>query len=78
MAATENLPREKGDKLNTAIFEGATINTPSLLATEDYIASLEWAKSIGGLAELHARADRNAQTVFDWIEATPWVSQYGR
>ena len=64
---------KKGEKLNRAIFEGATINTPSLLATEDYIAALEWAKSIGGLAELHARADRNAQTVFDWIEATPWV-----
>lgn len=64
---------KKGDKLNRAIFEGATINTPSLLATEDYIASLEWAKSIGGLAELQARADRNAQAVFDWIEATPWV-----
>ncbi len=64
---------KKGNRLNRAIFEGATINTPSLLATEDYIASLEWAKSIGGLAELHARADRNAQTVFDWIEATPWI-----
>jgi len=64
---------KKGDKLNTAIFEGATINTPSLLATEDYIASLEWAKSIGGLPELHARADRNAQTVHDWIAATPWI-----
>ncbi len=64
---------KKGDKLNRAIFEGATINTPSLLATEDYIASLEWAQSIGGLDELHARADRNAQTVFDWIEATPWI-----
>ena len=64
---------KKGDKLNTAIFEGATINTPSLLATEDYIASLEWAKSIGGLSELHARADRNAKTVHDWLEATPWM-----
>ena len=64
---------KKGDKLNTAIFEGATINTPSMLATEDYIAALEWAKSIGGLSELHARADRNAKTVHDWIEATPWM-----
>lgn len=64
---------KKGDKLNTAIFEGATINTPSLLATEDYIAALEWAKSIGGLSELHARADRNAKTVHDWLEATPWM-----
>ena len=64
---------KKGDKLNTAIFEGATINTPSLLATEDYIASLEWAKSIGGLPELHARADRNAKIVHHWLEATPWM-----
>ena len=64
---------KKGDKLNRGIFEGTTINTPSLLATEDYIAALEWAKSIGGLEELHARADRNAQVVFDWIEATPWI-----
>ncbi|WP_339688919.1 phosphoserine transaminase [uncultured Parasphingorhabdus sp.] len=64
---------KKGDKLNTAIFEGATINTPSMLATEDYIAALEWAQSIGGLSELHARADRNAKTVHDWLEATPWM-----
>jgi len=64
---------KKGDKLNRAIFEGATINTPSMLATEDYIASLEWAKSIGGLKELQARADRNAKIVHDWIEATPWM-----
>ncbi|MBF6602943.1 MAG: phosphoserine transaminase [Sphingorhabdus sp.] len=64
---------KKGDKLNRAIFEGATINTPSLLATEDYIAALEWAKSIGGLKELQARADRNAKIVHDWIEATPWM-----
>ena len=64
---------KKGDKLNTAIFDGATINTPSMLATEDYIASLEWAESIGGLPELHARADRNAKIVHDWIAATPWM-----
>ncbi|MEO9636238.1 MAG: phosphoserine transaminase [Parasphingorhabdus sp.] len=64
---------KKGDKLNRAIFEGATINTPSMLAAEDYIASLEWAKSIGGLPELHARADRNAKIVHDWIESTPWM-----
>ncbi|QJB69538.1 phosphoserine transaminase [Parasphingorhabdus halotolerans] len=64
---------KKDGKLNRSIFEGATINTPSMLATEDYIASLEWAKSIGGLSELHARADRNAKIVHDWIEATPWM-----
>jgi phosphoserine aminotransferase len=64
---------KKGDKLNRAIFEGATINTPSMLATEDYIAALEWAQSIGGLAELQARADRNAAVVQEWIDATPWM-----
>ncbi|MCL9999263.1 MAG: phosphoserine transaminase [Erythrobacter sp.] len=64
---------KKGDKLNRGIFEGETINTPSMLATEDYIASLEWAKSIGGRKALIARADANAQLVKDWIEATPWL-----
>ncbi len=64
---------KKGDKLNRAIFDGATINTPSMLATEDYIASLEWAKSIGGLDALVKRADDNAKIVHDWIESTPWL-----
>jgi phosphoserine aminotransferase len=64
---------KKGDKLNRAIFEGATINTPSLLATEDYIAALEWAKSIGGRKAMIERADANAKIVLDWIESTPWL-----
>ncbi len=64
---------KKGDKLNRAIFEGATINTPSMMATEDYIAALEWAKSIGGLQAMHDRADANAKIMTDWIEATPWL-----
>ena len=64
---------KKGDKLNTAIFEGATINTPSLLATEDYIWALEWAKSIGGRKAMIERADANAKIVTDWIESTPWL-----
>lgn len=64
---------KKNGKINRSIFEGATINTPSMLATEDYIAALEWAKSIGGLPELQARADRNSAVVHQWIEATPWV-----
>ncbi|WP_199502844.1 phosphoserine transaminase [Qipengyuania sp. YIM B01966] len=62
---------KKGGKLDRSIFEGATINTPSLLATEDYIAALEWAKSIGGRQALIARADANAKIVHDWIEASP-------
>ena len=64
---------KKGAKLNTAIFEGATINTPSMLATEDYILALEWAKSIGGRKAMFERADANAKIVTDWVEATPWL-----
>ncbi|MEL7689220.1 phosphoserine transaminase [Citromicrobium bathyomarinum] len=64
---------KKGGKINTAIFEGATINTPSMLATEDYIAALEWGKSIGGLPALIERANANAKVLTDWIEATPYV-----
>lgn len=64
---------KKGAKLNRGIFEGETINTPSMLATEDYIAALEWGKAIGGRKALIARADANAALVKDWIEATPWL-----
>lgn len=64
---------KKGDKINGGIFKGATINTPSLLATEDYILALEYVKSIGGREAMFARADANAKTVTDWIEATPWL-----
>ena len=64
---------KKGGKLDRSIFEGATINTPSMLATEDYIVALEWARSIGGRQAMFERANRNAQTVFDWIEATPYL-----
>lgn len=64
---------KKGDTINRAIFEGATINTPSLLATEDYIAALEWAQSIGGRQAMFERADANAKVLTDWIEATPWL-----
>ena len=64
---------KKGGKLDRAIFEGATINTPSMLATEDYIMALEWAKSIGGRKALFERANANAQTVFDWIESKDYL-----
>jgi phosphoserine aminotransferase len=60
-------------KLNEGIFKGETINTPSMLAVEDYIDALEWSKHIGGLQELMARADANAQALGRWVERTPWV-----
>lgn len=61
----------KGRKLNEGLFKGATINTPSLLCLEDYLDALNWAKSIGGLDALIARADANAATLADWVEKTP-------
>jgi phosphoserine aminotransferase len=63
----------KGGKLSREIFEGATINTPSMLCVEDYLDALAWAESIGGLDALIARSNRNAQVVTDWVERTPWI-----
>jgi len=63
----------KGGKLNEAIFEGETINTPSMLCVEDYLDALQWGKSIGGLDALIARADANAKVIADWVAVTPWV-----
>ena len=63
----------KKGKLDQELFEGATINTPSLLATEDYIDALKWAEGIGGLAALQARANANAGVLADWADRTPWV-----
>jgi phosphoserine aminotransferase len=60
-------------KLDEELFEGATINTPSLLATEDFIDTLKWGESIGGLEALYARADANAGVLADWVERTSWI-----
>ena len=51
----------KGGKINEDVFEGGTINTPSMLCVEDYLDTLDWAKSIGGLKALMKRADDNAR-----------------
>src|SRR6187551_1899925 len=63
----------KGGKLNEGIFEGETINTPSMLCVEDYLDALNWAKSIGGLKALIARADANTKALSDWKAKTPWI-----
>src|SRR5713226_4071359 len=68
----------KGGKLNQAIFEGETINTPSMLCVEDYLDTLAWAKSIGGLKALMARADANAKVIADWVAVTPWIEFLAR
>ena len=57
----------KGGKLIDGIFDGETINTPSMLCVEDYLDALDWAKSIGGLNGLQARADANFGVLADWV-----------
>ena len=63
----------KGGKLVEGLFRGETINTPSMLAVEDYIWALEWAELQGGLHALIARADANAAALDSWVERTPWI-----
>ncbi|EEH13150.1 MULTISPECIES: phosphoserine transaminase [Brucella] len=64
----------KGGKLIEGIFVGETINTPSMLCVEDYLDALKWAKSLGGLDALIARADRNFSVLNDFVEKTPWIA----
>jgi phosphoserine aminotransferase len=63
----------KGGKLIAGIFEGETINTPSMLCVEDYLDTLSWAKAVGGLKGLIARADANTKIIAEWVARTPWV-----
>jgi phosphoserine aminotransferase len=64
----------KGGKLNEGIFRGETINTPSMLAVEDYLVALDWARSVGGLEALIARAEANAQVIHDFTAAHDWIA----
>src|SRR5476649_1864977 len=68
----------KGGKINEGIFAGETINTPSMLCVEDYLDTLTWAKSVGGLAATIARSDANAKALAEWIAATPWVAHLAK
>jgi phosphoserine aminotransferase len=68
----------KGGKLIEGIFQGETINTPSMLCVEDYLDTLEWAKSIGGLPALRARADGNARIISDWVRRAKWIDFLAR
>ncbi len=64
----------KGGKIIGGIFEGATINTPSMLCVEDYLQALNWAESVGGLSGLIARANANAQVLWDFCEGRDWIA----
>ena len=68
LAAAEDLPHDQGRQAQRGIFEGETINTPSMLCVEDYLDTLAWAKSVGGLKGLMARADANAKVIHDWVD----------
>jgi phosphoserine aminotransferase len=63
----------KGGKVDRAIFEGATINTPSMLCVEDHLDALAWSREIGGLKGLIARSEGNLAVVADWVARTDWV-----
>ncbi len=67
-----------GGKLMSGLFEGETINTPSMLCVEDYLVALKWAKRIGGLKALRARADANAAVLDGWISASPFATNLAK
>ncbi|WP_430439678.1 phosphoserine transaminase [Shinella sp.] len=68
----------KGGKIIEGIFQGETINTPSMLCVEDYIDALLWAKQVGGLKGLMARADANAKVIFDFAEKNDWIANLAK
>ena len=63
----------KTGSLIDGVFKGETINTPSMLAVEDWLVALDWAESVGGLAALIARADANAAALGRWVERAAWI-----
>ena len=64
----------KGGKLIEGIFEGETINTPSMLCVEDYLDALNWAEKVGGQEGMIARADRNAAVLHGWTAKSDWAA----
>jgi phosphoserine aminotransferase len=63
----------KGGKLIDGIFKGETINTPSMLAVEDWLFCLDWAEGVGGLPALIARANANAAALDRWVQSADWI-----
>jgi len=63
----------KGGKLIDGVFNGETLNTPSMLCVEDWLVALDWAESVGGLPALIARADANAAALGGWAQGAGWI-----
>jgi phosphoserine aminotransferase len=68
----------RGGRLNAALFEGSTINTPSMLCVQDYLDALDWVESVGGVEGTIARSDANAKVIADWVARTAWVDFLAR
>jgi phosphoserine aminotransferase len=62
-----------GGKANMAVYEGSTLNTPSLMCVEDYLSSLKWASRIGGLPELIRRREANFAALDAWVSQSDWL-----
>ncbi|MDE0780301.1 MAG: phosphoserine transaminase [Alphaproteobacteria bacterium] len=62
-----------GGKLNESIFQGSTINTPSMLCVEDHLDALDWSRSIGGIEGLIARSNTNFAVIADWVSSSDWA-----
>lgn len=60
-------------RLNEELFDGSTINTPSMLCLEDYLDALAWVERVGGLEGTIARSNENAAVIAEWVQRTPWV-----
>ena len=60
------------------MFEGSTINTPSMLCLEDYLDALDFVESVGGIEGTIARSDANAAVIAEWVAQTPWVDFLAR
>jgi phosphoserine aminotransferase len=65
-------------KLTEDLFEGSTINTPSMLCLEDYLDALRWVESVGGMEGTIARSNENAGVIWDWMARTPWMEHLAR
>ena len=63
----------EGGEVTEGIFEGETINTPSMLATEDYLDALNWVEGLGGVEAAFKRSDANLAVLDAWVAKTPWV-----